>query len=177
MNWFAVFNLLNCLKGNHALEDQAHSCLKRTHLWPDCPTHSLLHWLCVSGFRLVIVMILTTSGSTMSLFWRQRLWSTAQHTTTSGTKAGLSSFAGGSLRMWQPYIVPATTWKVGDPASWAKPAPTVSRSSAVGKAISFLKILKTALLILGTMSCTEELGMSKASDSTQYDAAVCAYCL
>ncbi len=58
-----------------------------------------------------------------------------------------------------------------------KPAPTVSRSSAVGKAVSLLKILKTAPLILGTMSCTEELGMSKASDSTQYDSAVCAYCL
>ncbi len=55
----------------------------------------------------------------------------------------------------------------------------------MGKAVSLLKILKTAPLILGTMSCTEELGMSKASDSTQYDddddddaaAAVCAYCL
>ncbi len=58
-----------------------------------------------------------------------------------------------------------------------KPAPTVSRSSVVGKAVSLLKILKTALLILGTMSCTEELGMSKASDSTQYDSAVCASCL
>ncbi len=58
-----------------------------------------------------------------------------------------------------------------------KPAPTVSRSSAVGKAVSLLKILKTAPLILGTMSCTEELGMSKASDSTQYDSAVCASCL
>ncbi len=44
-----------------------------------------------------------------------RLGCGAQHTTTSGTKAGLSSFAGGSLQMWPPYIVPATTWKVGDP--------------------------------------------------------------
>ncbi len=58
--------------------------------------------------------------------------------------------------------------------STLKPAPTVSRSSAVGKAVSLLKILKTALLILGTMSCTEELGMSKASDSTQY-VAVCVH--
>ncbi len=37
--------------------------------------------------------------------------------------------------------------------------------------------MKTAMLIPGTMSCTEELGMSKASDSTQYDSAVCASCL
>ncbi|KAI2644604.1 Ribosome biogenesis protein erb1 [Labeo rohita] len=65
--------------------------------------------------------------------------------------------------MWQPSIAPATVQKAGDPASWAKPAPTSSRSSGVGKVITLFKIQMTALLILCTMSCTV--------DSTLYDAA------
>ncbi len=73
--------------------------------------------------------------------------------------------------MWHPSIAPATIRKAGDPASWAKPAPTSSRSSGVGKAITLLKIPMTALLIVCTMSCTVDFGMSKASDTTRYDAA------
>ncbi len=69
--------------------------------------------------------------------------------------------------MWHPSVAPATMQKTGDPASWAKPD---SRSSGVGKAISLLKIQMTALLILCIMSCTVDFGMSKANDSTLYDA-------
>ncbi|RXN17442.1 gypsy retrotransposon integrase 1 [Labeo rohita] len=68
--------------------------------------------------------------------------------------------------MWQPSIAPATVQKAGDPASWAKPAPTSSRSSGVGKVITLFKIQ-----ILCTMSCTVDFGMSKAIDTTLYDAA------
>ncbi len=43
------------------------------------------------------------------------------------------------------------------------------------KAINLLTILKPVLVVLCTMSCTEELRMPKTSDRTQYDAAECAY--
>ncbi len=160
------------LKTRHTVVWCGHTCVR----WSDCPTHSLLRWLCVSGFRLVIVMILTTSGSTMFLFWRQtRLWSTTQQHLAQ--RQGSVHLLVVHFRCDSHILFQLPHGKLETQLRTLKPAPTVSRSSAVEKAVSLLKILKTALLIPGTMSCTEELGMSKASDSTQYDSAVCASCL
>ncbi len=45
-------NLLNCLTGNHADGEQAHSCLVRTQLQPDCPAHPLQRWLLCFGVQV-----------------------------------------------------------------------------------------------------------------------------